>query len=142
MKVESILKTKGRDVITVPPEASVAEATRLLKEKRIGAVVVSGDGTTVQGILSERDIVHALVEHGGGALEMRVSDLMTRDVVTCSPEDSIGNLMAQMTERRFRHLPVVEGGSLCGMVSIGDVVKNRLDEVETEASAMREFITS
>ncbi len=142
MKVESILKTKGRDVITVPPEASVAEATRLLKEKRIGAVVVRGDGATVQGILSERAIVHALVEHGGGALKMRVSDLMTRDVVTCSPEDSIGNLMAQMTERRFRHLPVVEGGSLCGMVSIGDVVKNRLDEVETEASAMREFITS
>jgi CBS domain-containing protein len=141
MMVEEVLKAKGRNIVTMPGNASVAEAVRLLKEKRIGAVVISDDGARVLGILSERDIVHALVDFAAAALEMRVSELMTQDVVTCAPEDSIAELMARMTERRIRHLPVVKDGVLDGMVSIGDVVKSRIDEVESEASAMRDFIT-
>ena len=141
MMVEEILKAKGSDIVTMPQNASVAEAARLLKEKRIGAVVISDDGARVLGILSERDIVHALVEFAAAALEMRVSELMTKDVVTCAPEDRIAGLMARMSERRIRHLPVIKDGVLDGMVSIGDVVKSRIDEVESEASAMRDFIT-
>ncbi len=141
MMVEEVLKAKGRDIVTMPRNASVAEAARLLKEKRIGAVVISDDGARVLGILSERDIVHALVDFAAAALEMRVSELMTQDVVTCTPEDSIVGLMARMTERRIRHLPVLKDGMLDGMVSIGDVVKSRIDEIEFEASAMRDFIT-
>ena len=141
MMVEEVLKAKGRDIVTMPRTASVAEAVGLLKEKRIGAVVISDDGARVLGILSERDIVHALAEFAAAALEMRVSELMTQDVVTCGPEDSIVGLMARMTERRIRHLPVLKDGVLDGMVSIGDVVKGRIDEVESEASAMRDFIT-
>ena len=139
--VEEVLKAKGRDIVTMPRNASVAEAARLLKEKRIGAVVVSDDGARALGILSERDIVHALVDFAAATLEMRVSELMTQDVVTCAPEDSVAELMARMTERRIRHLPVVKDGVLDGMVSIGDVVKSRIDEIEFEASAMRDFIT-
>ncbi len=141
MKVESILEAKGRDILTIPSDAKVAEAARMLKEHRIGALVVSDDGSTAAGILSERDIVHAMVDHGAAVQDLPVSDLMTREVITCAPDDAIVDLMTQMTERRIRHLPVVEDGVLCGMVSIGDVVKNRIAEVETEASAMREFIT-
>ena len=141
MKVESILEAKGRDIRTIPSDTKVAEAARMLKEHRIGALVVSDDGSTAAGILSERDIVHAMVDHGAAVQDLPVSDLMTREVVTCAPDDAIVDLMTQMTERRIRHLPVVKDGVLCGMVSIGDVVKNRIAEVETEASAMREFIT-
>ncbi len=141
MMVEEILKARGRDIVTMPRNASVAEAARLLKEKRIGAVVISDDGARALGILSERDIVHALVDFAAAALEMRVTELMTQDVVTCAPQDSIDRLMARMTERRIRHLPVVKDGVLGGMVSIGDVVKSRIEEVESEASAMRDFIT-
>ena len=141
MLVEEVLKAKGRDIVTMPRDASVAEAARLLKEKRIGAVVISDDGARVLGILSERDIVHALAEFAAAALEMRVRELMTRDVVTCAPGDKIVGLMARMTERRIRHLPVLKDGVLDGMVSIGDVVKSRIDEIEFEASAMRDFIT-
>ncbi|MFQ5954853.1 MAG: CBS domain-containing protein [Kiloniellales bacterium] len=141
MKVESVLEAKGRDIITISSDAKVAEAARMLKDKRIGALVVSDDGTTAVGILSERDIVHAMVDHGPAVQDLLVSDLMTQEVITCAPDDAIVDLMTQMTERRIRHLPVVKDGVLCGMVSIGDVVKNRIEEVETEASAMREFIT-
>ena len=141
MLVEEVLKAKGRDIVTMPRDASVAEAARLLKEKRIGAVVISDDGARVLGILSERDIVHALAEFAAAALEMRVRELMTQDVVTCAPGDKIVGLMARMTERRIRHLPVLKDGVLDGMVSIGDVVKSRIEEVESEASAMRDFIT-
>jgi len=141
MMVEQILKAKGRDIVTMPQSASVAEAALLLKQRRIGAVVISDDGARVLGILSERDIVHALVDFAAAALEMPVRELMTQEVVTCTPKDSIAGLMAQMTERRIRHLPVVKDGMLDGMVSIGDVVKSRIEEVESEASAMRNFIT-
>lgn len=142
MNVESILNAKGRSVITIAPDASVGDAVELLRAKGIGALVVSGDGASVAGILSERDIVHALSERGPRLLELKVSDLMTRHVFTCKPGDSVADLMAEMTDRRIRHLPVVENGRLKGIVSIGDVVKNRLDEVESEASSLRQFITS
>ncbi len=142
MNVEAILKGKGRSVMTIAPAATVGDAVDLLREKGIGALVVSSDGATVAGILSERDVVHALADRGAGLLALQVSALMTRHVFTCQPGDSIDELMAEMTERRIRHLPVIENGRLAGIVSIGDVVKNRLDEIEAEASSLRQFITS
>jgi CBS domain-containing protein len=142
MNVEAILAGKGRSVMTIAPEASIGDAVDLLRRKGIGALVVSSDGAAVAGILSERDIVHALAERGARLLELQVSALMTRHVFTCKPGDSIAELMAEMTERRIRHLPVVDRGALAGIVSIGDVVKNRLDEIEAEASSLRQFITS
>ena len=142
MNVEAILKGKGRSVMTIAPTATVGDAVDLLREKGIGALVVSSDGATVAGILSERDVVHALADRGAGLLALQVSALMTRHVFTCQPGDSIAELMAEMTERRIRHLPVIENGRLAGIVSIGDVVKNRLDEIEAEASSLRQFITS
>jgi len=141
MNVETILKSKGRAVITVAPETSVAEAVTLLRRKSIGAVVVSRDGANIDGILSERDIVHALADQGTRLLELSVAALMSRNVITCRPSDSVADLMGLMTERRIRHVPVFQNGALCGIVSIGDVVKSRLDEVEWEASSLREFIT-
>ena len=140
MNVESILKSKGRSVFTVRPDANVADAVALLHRHGIGALVVSQDKASVDGILSERDIVHALSAHGGQSLELTVAQLMSRRVVTCKPSDTVADLMALMTDRRIRHLPVVEHGRLAGMISIGDVVKNRLDEIESEATSMREFI--
>jgi CBS domain-containing protein len=142
MNVEAILKTKGRTVHTIAPDAKVGDAIANLGSKGIGALVVSRDGETVVGILSERDIVRALADRGTGAIELAVSALMSRNVHSCTPDDSIAMLMAQMTERRIRHLPVIEDGRLAGLVSIGDVVKIRLDEVEFEATSLREFIAS
>jgi CBS domain-containing protein len=140
VNVEAILRTKGRNVVTVTPTARISAAIALLRRHGIGALVVSSNGTSVDGILSERDIVHALADQGTKALELDVAQLMSRRVVTCKPGDSIADLMGLMTERRIRHLPVIDRDALAGMVSIGDVVKNRLDEVESEATSMREFI--
>lgn len=140
MNVEFILRNKGRNVITIGPDAKVGAAVALLRRHGIGALVVSKDGRSVDGILSERDIVHALADHGDHVLGLDVVQLMSRRVITCKLSDSIADLMALMTDRRIRHLPVVESGGLAGMISIGDVVKNRLDEVESEATSMREFI--
>jgi CBS domain-containing protein len=137
MNVEAILRAKGRQVATIAPGATVAAAVQQLTSRGIGALVVSADG-----VFSERDIVRGLAEHGVDLLRSSVADLMTRRVITCSPEDSVADLMAQMTERRIRHLPVMRDGALCGIISIGDVVKNRLDEVEFEASSLRNFIVS
>ena len=142
MNVEAILRNKGRNVVTIAPHARISAAVALLRRHGIGALVVSGDGGAVDGILSERDIVHALADQGNKALELDVAQLMSRRVITCKPSDSIADLMGLMTERRIRHLPVVERGAMIGIVSIGDVVKNRLDEVESEAASMREFITN
>ena len=141
MNVETILAGKGRDVLTIAPDAVIADAVRLLGAKGIGAVVVSADGKVVAGILSERDIVHGLAEHGGALLVRRVDELMTRDVETCSGRDTDQEVLALMTERRFRHVPVVEDGVLVGIVSIGDVVKSRLDGIASEAEAMRDYIS-
>ena len=138
MKVETILKTKGAHVVTVQPNATVGAAIRRLKLERIGALVVSQNGVELQGMISERDIVLGLAEHGGGLLDLQVADLMTREVRTCTPQDSIKHVMGEMTRSRVRHLPVIEHGKLVGIVSIGDVVKNRLEEVELEASVLRD----
>ncbi len=138
MKVASILKAKGASVATTPPDATVSAVVWDLRLKGIGALVVSEDGTTVLGLISERDIVHALAEHGARLLGLRVSQLMIRSVVTCTPDDSITTVMALMTRHRVRHIPVVENGRLRGIVSIGDVVKHRLDELEMEANIIRE----
>ncbi|MBI2155044.1 MAG: CBS domain-containing protein [Candidatus Rokubacteria bacterium] len=140
MKVASILKTKGTRVETARPDTSLYTVVWDLKLKGIGALVVSEDGATILGLISERDIVRGLAEHGPKLLGLPVSQLMTSSVVTCTPEDSITAVMAQMTRHRVRHLPVVESGRLCGMVSIGDVVKHRLDELEMEANILREIL--
>jgi len=140
MNVETILRNKGNWVATIRPDATIAEAVDMLHRERIGAIVVSNDGDGVDGILSERDIVAALAEQGTNLLSRSVDDVMTHDVVTCDPGDTVGELMAEMTNRRIRHFPVVSEGRLCGIVSIGDLVKNRLDEVEFEAKSLRSFI--
>jgi CBS domain-containing protein len=142
MNVESILRHKGRAVVTIKADAGIDEAIAMMRHKGIGAIVVSDDGAAVAGILSERDIVYALADQGADLMTLKVAALMTRHVFTCKPGDSTAELMAEMTERRIRHLPVVENGRLAGIVSIGDVVKSRLDEVESEASTLRQFITS
>lgn len=138
MKVTSILKAKGGHVATVRPDATIAAVVRELTVRSIGAVVVSEDEVNLLGLVSERDIVHALGVYGARTLDLRASDIMTRRPVSCRPEDSVTRLMADMTRHRVRHLPVVEEGRLQGIVSIGDVVKHRLDELETEANILRE----
>ena len=140
MNVETILGTKGRAVATIRPEDTVGAAVEALVSRNIGALVASEDGEHVDGIISERDIVHALARHGAALLAQTVAEVMTRSVVTCDPTESVAELMAEMTNRRIRHLPVVRDGRLCGIVSIGDVVKNRLDEIEYEARSLRSFI--
>src|SRR3989454_5028675 len=138
MKVASILKVKGTTVETTPPRTSIARSARLLRDKHIGALVVSEDGTGVLGITPERDIVHGLADRGPSLLDLPVSLVMTRTPVTCTPDDDIQTVMSQMTRLRLRHLPVVVGGRLQGIVSIGDVVKHRLDELATEANVLRD----
>ena len=140
MNVHAILRSKGKSVVTIHPDATVERAVGVLRQRGIGALVVSGDGENVAGILSERDIVEALVHYGSELLAVSVAEVMTCPVVTCEPEDSVAELMAEMTSRRIRHLPVVEDGRLIGIVSIGDLVKNRLDQIEYEAHSMRSFI--
>ena len=140
MNVETILRTKGQAVATIRPEETIGAAVAQLISRNIGALVVSEDGERVDGIISERDVVHALATRGADLLSLKVAEMMTRSVVTCDPADSVEQLMAEMTNRRIRHFPVVQEGRLCGIVSIGDVVKNRLDEVEYEARSMRSFI--
>jgi CBS domain-containing protein len=140
MNVEQLLSGKGREVISVQPHRTLAEAIRTLSEKRIGAVVVMGADGTLVGILSERDIIRALGEQGGAALESAVSRSMTSKVVTCRPQTSVDELMEIMTMGRFRHVPVVENGRVAGIVSIGDVVKHRVAAIEAESQAMRDYI--
>ena len=140
MKVREILDAKGRGVVTVRPEASVSTVVHRLVLERIGALVVSEDGRHIAGVVTESDIVRALAAAGAAAVASgrRVAELMTRNVATCTPEDTVKRVMAEMTRRRVRHLPVVEGGGLAGIVSIGDVVKSRLEEVELEADVLRD----
>ncbi|MGE5268442.1 MAG: CBS domain-containing protein [Thiohalocapsa sp.] len=140
MNVETILRHKGNWVATIGPRATVTEAVEILNRERIGALVVSDDGGGVDGILSERDIVIALARHGSELPTCTVEEVMSRAIVTCTPDDSAGELMAEMTSRRIRHFPVIANGRLCGIVSIGDFVKSRLDEIEFEANSMRSMI--
>lgn len=139
MLVSDILRRKGREVVCVPPTQSVTEAADLMARNDIGSVLVLSDGS-IAGILSERDIVRGLAEAGTACLDKPVSALMTDKVVTCSPEDRIDRVMELMTDGRFRHVPVVERGRLVGLISIGDVVKNRLEEAQAEVAHLSAYV--
>ena len=140
MQISQVLRRKGHEVATVDAGESVRTALALLAEHRIGALVVSADGKHIDGILSERDIARGLNEHGAGLLAETVSTVMTAEVHTCSPAASVHELAQTMTDHRVRHVPVVEDGTLIGIVSIGDVVKARLDELEAERASLVDYI--
>lgn len=142
MRISSLLEQKGSTVVTIPTEALVAEAVGQLERHGIGALVVSDDGTHIDGIVSERDIVRALGHHGGDVLDHPVHTIMTANVVTCSPDEEVESLMPAMTEHRVRHVPVVVDGTLRGLVSIGDVVKSRIGELEKDRKELVEYITA
>ncbi len=140
MHIRQVLRRKGSEVATVQASASVRDALALLAEHRVGALVVSGDGKIVEGIVSERDVVRALHDRGADLLTDPVSSLMTADVHTCVPSSGVEDLARTMTDHRVRHVPVVDGGVLVGIVSIGDVVKARLDELEEERAKLVDYI--
>lgn len=140
MIVKTILANKGSNVVTIEPTATLADASKLLAKHGIGAVVVTGAGQRIVGIVSERDIVRALAEHGDKALSLPLTEFMTRKVVTCTCAETIAGLMERMTGGKFRHIPVVEDGRMVGIISIGDVVKMRVLEMEQEHNAMRDYI--
>ena len=142
MRITDVLRVKGTRVVTVTPDTTVRQLLAVLAEHRIGAVIVSGDGTSVDGIASERDIVRAFARQGAAAMSEPVTAIYTAEVHTITPETQIEEVMRMMTERRVRHAPVVQDGVLRGIVSIGDVVKNRIDELETERAALTDYITS
>lgn len=142
MNAASILAHKGADVVTAAPEDTIEDAARVLTAKNIGAVVILDASGMPAGVLSERDITAAIGREGAHALTMRVSECMSRDVLVCRPSDSLDVLMGRMTNRRIRHLPVAEGGKLLGVVSIGDVVKQKIAEAEAEAEAMKSYIAT
>jgi CBS domain-containing protein len=141
MRISDVLRVKGTQVVTVTPDTTVRRLLAVLAEHRIGAVVVSHDGTTVDGIASERDIVRAFGERGAAVMFELVTAIYTAEVHTVTPETSLEDVMRMMTERRVRHAPVVVDGGLRGIVSIGDVVKNRIDELETERAHLTDYIT-
>ncbi len=141
MNVQSILSVKGTEVETITPEATLAEAVAVLRDRGFGALVVSADRASIDGIVSERDIVRAMATHGGAALDHAVSSCMSGNVLSCTVSDTIDQLMGMMTERRIRHLPVRdEAGNVGGMISIGDVVKFRLGELERENNQLHDYI--
>jgi CBS domain-containing protein len=141
MRISDVLRVKGPEVVTVTPGTDVARLLAVLAEHRIGAVVVSPDGTTVEGIVSERDVVRALAARGAAVLAEPVTAIYTAEVRTVEPEASLEEVERLMTERRFRHVPVVVDGVLRGVVSIGDVVKERIGELESERSTLTGYIT-
>lgn len=140
MTISSILQGKGDNIVTLRPTATLGEAVSRLAENRIGAIVVVDEQMGVEGIISERDIVRLLHERGVGVLSTPVGDVMTRAVVTCTPDEIIPAIMERMTRGRFRHVPVVAGERLVGIISIGDVVKHRVEEMERESAALRDYI--
>jgi CBS domain-containing protein len=140
MTVKTILAAKGGDVVSIEPTANLATAAKMLAARRIGAVVVLGASGRLTGIISERDIVRVLAERGAAALQEPVGQVMTREVATCDESESVGSIMERMTAGKFRHMPVVTMDRVIGLVSIGDVVKNRLAEMESETEAMRDYI--
>ena len=139
MTVRAILDTKGHHIQSVEPDARLSTAIKMLAEKRIGAVLVLKN-QRIEGILSERDIVRVLDERGAAALDEPVHAVMTRKVVSCKETDTVGAIMEMMTTGKFRHLPVVEGEKVVGLISIGDIVKSRVKEYETEQEALRDYI--
>ena len=140
MTVKTILSRKGTEVLTIEPTATLAAAVTMLAQRRIGALVVTGPGHRIVGIISERDIVRVLDAHGTTVLDRPVAEVMTRKVVTCSLSETIAEIMERMTAGKFRHVPVVEQGRLAGIVSIGDVVKWRVHEMEDESAALHDYI--
>ncbi len=141
MRIIDVLRVKGTQVVTITPDTKVRQLLAVLAEHRIGAVVVSHDGTSVDGIASERDIVRAFARRGAAVMSEPVTAIYTAEVRTVTPDTSLEEVMRMMTEYRVRHAPVVVDGSLQGIVSIGDVVKNRIDELETERTALTDYIT-
>jgi CBS domain-containing protein len=142
MTVKAILSRKGYDVVTIEPSAMLTAAMKLLSERRIGALVITGPDQRIVGILSERDIVRTLAERGPSVLNEPLADVMTRKVMTCSQGDTVCEIMERMTSGKFRHMPVVEQGRLIGIVSIGDIVKSRVEEMEHEHAALNDYIRS
>ncbi|WP_131743088.1 CBS domain-containing protein [Actinomadura roseirufa] len=140
MRIREILRRKGDAVATVRPETTVRQLLAVLAEHNIGAAVVSPDGTSITGIVSERDVVRRLHEHGADLLDRPVAEIMTAEVRSCGPGDDVEDLRRTMTERRFRHVPVVEDARLVGIVSIGDVVKSAIDELESEREHLVDYI--
>jgi len=140
MRISDVIRRKGAEVVTVGSDATVQRLLEILDQHHIGAVVVSDDGSTVTGIVSERDVVRHLHTYGVGVLDAAVATIMTSDVYTCTPEDSIEDLAQVMTERRFRHIPVVVDGKLAAIVSIGDIVKGRIGELQTERDQLVGYI--
>jgi len=141
MRITDVLRGKGTNVVTVRPDSPITELLDLLAHHGVGALVVSSDGTSVEGIVSERDIVRHLQRHGSALLDSPVSDIMTTEVHTCPPDADLEDLMRLMTERRFRHVPVTVDGELAGIVSIGDVVKHRIDLLQSERDQLTAYIT-
>ncbi len=142
MQVSVLLLAKGSAVVTVAPDVSTVDVLATLAHHRIGAVVVSADGRRIDGVLSERDVVRALARHGATALDEPVSRWMTSEVVTCQPDTTVEELMTTMTKRRIRHVPVVVDGALAGVVSIGDVVKDRISALEQETEVLHQYIAN
>lgn len=142
MTVSIILTGKGREVVTIEPGASLADAAQLLAQKRVGAALILGADHRIAGIISERDIVRALAARGAGALTEPVSQSMTRKVETCNESEAVAKIMERMTAGKFRHMPVVDQGRVIGVVSIGDIVKHRLSEMEHDSAALRDYIAT
>ncbi|MCZ6586600.1 MAG: CBS domain-containing protein [Alphaproteobacteria bacterium] len=142
MNVDAILRTKGAGVKTARPDWTVLQAVEKLTEHGVGALVVSADGQRIVGIISERDVMRQIASGGPSSLERSVEEVMVRNVITCTRDDTVNHLMTLMTEGRFRHVPVVDDGLLVGLVSIGDVVKRRIEETEHEAEALRQYIST
>lgn len=140
MRISDVIRRKGDLVVTIRSDATVNRLLEILEEHHIGAVVVSDDGTTVEGIISERDVVRHLHSDGAGVLDQPVATIMTVEVQTCTPQDGIEDLARTMTEHRFRHVPVVVDGKLVALVSIGDIVKWRIDELQTERDQLVGYI--
>jgi CBS domain-containing protein len=142
MKLAELIKGRHKDIIKIGANGTIAEAANTIASNRIGALLVEGPGGEIAGILSERDIVRGMSQHGADLHDVKVSELMTADLIRCSPDDSVNEAMAMMTDRRIRHLPVFEGEELVGLISIGDLVKCRMMEVQSEAEALRQYILS
>ena len=143
MDVKSVLDSKGTRVVTARPRTAISSVAHRFRQERIGALVITDDDEkSILGIVSERDVVHGLSNHGAELLAMRVEQIMTREVATCSPTDNLKKVMAQMTRLRARHIPVVEDGALSGLISIGDVVKHRLDDLEMETGVLHDYAAS
>lgn len=137
--VHDVLRTKGSTVLMVEPDAPVVRVAQRMRRANVGAFVVSGDGRRLEGLITERDIVHGLAFHGSTLIGMTVSALMSRTVETCTPHDTVRSVMTTMTRARVRHVPVLDDGGLCGMVSIGDLIKHYVDETELETRVLRDI---